>query len=169
MNTCATGHPTDGAVKPCCEFHPKPVCRRCWERLLSERHPTTNIVQLDDVPDAEARCDFCYHPEPIREYPARDFTIPSVRGYPDYGSRGGWVACQKCAELLDGGGYDTILNRAVYWYRKRNKRPTGWSEVEWESTVYDFIARLHGAFVANRIGEGRPITWQPSGRSTAAT
>ena len=56
-------------------------------------------------------CDFCYelHPTPAFEYPATDF--PTIDGIAM--SRGSWLACDECAELIERGDLMAVAIRNI--------------------------------------------------------
>lgn len=58
-------------------------------------------------------CDFCSQPNPERVFMCPDFTMDQSPGWPEYRSKGAWIACTPCGELIDKGAWDRLLLRAV--------------------------------------------------------
>lgn len=111
-----------------------------------------------------ATCDFCHQRGGVRwEYPATDFIFGAAAYDVDTGkvmmerelhSKGGWAACQRCADLVDSGYYDTLafvcagvdLERTRY----EDLRPG-------QKSVLLTMRGAISAFRANRVGRRRPF------------
>jgi len=62
-------------------------------------------------------CDFCHAPDPPHVFPCRDFVaieaVPMKQGYL---SRGDWMACDVCADLIREDDREGLILRAVVCY-----------------------------------------------------
>lgn len=99
-------------------------------------------------------CDFCgaQKPNPVRYYPARDFSYQGIprsvtlgRSYFG-GSIGRWEACVACAELIDGEQWDQLARRSVEQQELRQGR--GFPN---RGFILTAIKKLHQRFQQNRI------------------
>ena len=58
-------------------------------------------------------CDFCNTPNPPVEFPTRDFKFAwLVPGFLGVGSQGSWWACTTCAEAVNEGRWEALLERS---------------------------------------------------------
>lgn len=62
----------------------------------------TEIEVLDDgdavMTTTTPACDFCMDTRIVWEYPCRHFVIPQI----GFGSDDNWLACERCAEFIEG-------------------------------------------------------------------
>jgi hypothetical protein len=56
-------------------------------------------------------CDFCSDPSPVRTFDAETFIDATLD--PAAESRGGWMACGPCAQMIDSEQWETLANRAT--------------------------------------------------------
>lgn len=78
-----------------------------------------NIVK---APNGQLVCDFCSSPNPTAGYIARSFVLESpVYGVDDYGSNGGWVACDSCAALINANDREGLTARSNKLFRERDR------------------------------------------------
>ena len=57
----------------------------------------------------DQRCDFCVPAQQARwDYPATSF-VYRPEGLPMFGSDGGWLACQRCADLIEANDLDGLV------------------------------------------------------------
>lgn len=62
---------------------------------------------LDAKPTA--KCDFCSSLEPAWVYPAGNFDVAELQ----WGSSGGWTACEACAALIEKGDHDRLVRERM--------------------------------------------------------
>jgi len=99
-------------------------------------------------------CDFCNDRNITHIYPCQDFSIspPSTMGSPEMFPKyiGSWVACKKCARIVETGRVDFLLNRAL-----RHLPPMPEDELR---TISDYLTQVYQTFFRLK-GPGRPITF----------
>jgi hypothetical protein len=113
------------------------------------------------------RCDFCNNFEPAWEYPCKDFITlsrslddpgtligPEVEDMPDTPrkplseSRGEWLACGACHDLIEANKLAELAKRCA------DADP--WPDHAYAEHVLMLVA-LHGAFVEHRTGPARHL------------
>lgn len=74
------------------------------------------------VPIGGDHCDFCQSSPVFTVYPCSNFV---VNGLPVFAGRnaGTWATCRKCAELVDGGKWGDLTERAYRKFLKRHGAP----------------------------------------------
>ena len=83
----------------------------------------TEIFTIAPFPGREM-CDFCSERPTTRIYACKNFVIPRTRSSVfQHESVGGWVACSKCAELIDAGRWAELTDRAVANFLKQHCVP----------------------------------------------
>jgi hypothetical protein len=99
-----------------------------------------NPVPIEAPPGyAGGFCDFCSAQPPLFVLPARDFTFPDS---PHQSSNGDWSACAACGELLAGGDWSGLVERAARAIERENAPiPPGYGRVLRESLTRTY-ARL---------------------------
>jgi hypothetical protein len=81
----------------------------------------TEISTISPFPGREV-CDFCSEQPTIQIYPCKNFVIPrSTTSVFQHESVGGWVACSRCAELIDAGRWAELTDRAFANFVKRHR------------------------------------------------
>lgn len=84
-------------------------------------------------------CDFCGDQNPCWDYDCAQFDLE------DFGSIGGWAACDGCSTLIEAEDYEGLLERSL-------DNPLGRTDPEyWRAR----IGPIHQGFWGNRIGERR--------------
>ena len=60
-------------------------------------------------------CDFCYSPDVVCGFdgPETSVIFAGSQGTSTWSQRGGWAACEPCAQLLEQGKLDELATRAV--------------------------------------------------------
>lgn len=77
-------------------------------------------------------CDFCSCPQVFAIFDAEDFVqIPGVMG-----SRGGWMACEDCAPLVEARDWSALATRALEAHCQR------------EPSTREFYFELRGVILA---------------------
>ncbi|HEY2594419.1 MAG TPA: hypothetical protein VGK33_11005 [Chloroflexota bacterium] len=72
--------------------------------------PSDVPFEVDLLPDAGAEvCDFCSATNPFWVYPASEFAVTAYA----WGSGGSWTSCALCADLIEGGEWTALAERAV--------------------------------------------------------
>lgn len=56
-----------------------------------------------------AKCDFCSQADPEWVYPALPFDMKEE----DWGSRGGWAACEDCSALIERGAQRQLAQKSL--------------------------------------------------------
>jgi hypothetical protein len=107
--------------------------------------PETGLyTESNQRPEARL-CDFCSG-QPIDRLDATEnhsLPLPAPLGCGPTLSTGGWAACRACAELIDGGRRDDLLDRAFKaMQHKLPVPPRG------RATLRGYIARLQDSFWA---------------------
>jgi hypothetical protein len=68
------------------------------------------------------KCDFCTSETAVRSYSAEPFVMdparPPVLNHPLY-SNGAWHACARCADLIDAGRWEDLVERAVNAHQQK--------------------------------------------------
>jgi hypothetical protein len=106
------------------------VCDACEKRIKDER----GMI-----------CDFCSQQPVYASYPAKDITFVDEAGIQST-SRGEWVACRNCYDLIEVAdeyrtSYRALTARSIRYY-------TGPGEHE----AHTVLALLHEKFMASRTG-----------------
>ena len=83
------------------------------------------------------------------EYPAESFTCTDL---PIAGSKGNWVACQSCADLIEHDDWHGLAARATETFLV--KHPDSVSGRDW---ILPMMQRLHAKFREFRTGPARPV------------
>jgi hypothetical protein len=90
-------------------------------------------------------CDFCSAPDPQREYKCANFESPEpLKGLA--ASQGSWLACDDCAELIDGEKWEELGNRQWESFARDNP-----DSAEYKYLLQPFQRKLLDKFKANRI------------------
>ena len=78
------------------------------------------VFQIVPEPGQEV-CDFCASAPQWKVYSCRNFVIP-WRKHAAFAheSIGGWAACQKCAETIDGDRWSDLTDRALRKFIQRH-------------------------------------------------
>jgi hypothetical protein len=95
------------------------------------------------------KCDFGVGCGPPRWlYPAESFKfrLPAT-GSPEHESTGGWLACEACHAMIEGGDWESLAWRSV----PSTLRP------EHREVTYRFMRGFHEAFAAARSGPAQPF------------
>lgn len=77
------------------------------------------MIRYIDAPNPPLPvCDLCSDPNPVHRYPCEDhIAVPFTPVAPGEeiagASRGDWLACQSCAELIDSGDLKGLANRSL--------------------------------------------------------
>ena len=61
----------------------------------------------------EPVCDFCSEPKYARRSHCADFSMDHSAGFPELRSKGDWLACSVCGNLIDAENWIGLLQRAV--------------------------------------------------------
>jgi hypothetical protein len=101
------------------------------------------------------RCDFCSRPGVAVSYDAVDFdTGNKERDGASHVSRGGWAACQECADLIEADDREALADRSMESYGElRSNTP------EHRARVRQALRDVHDEFYRHRRGPGRPGVW----------
>ena len=67
----------------------------------------------------EPICDFCSHPQYAKRYHCADFPMDQSPGFPELRSKGDWLACSKCAVLIDSENWNGLLQHALNAFQKK--------------------------------------------------
>lgn len=65
-------------------------------------------------------CDFCNSTEPVWNYPADDFPMAEFGGVL-LASRGNWLACGPCSDLIEAADSIGLTQRSARLYVERNE------------------------------------------------
>lgn len=97
-------------------------------------------------------CDFCSSPDVRWAFPARPFVkeIDAPGVHVDWGSYGGWAACQECHDLIVAGKRDELTARAAAPLVAVTRLPSDFLEAR--------LRELHDKFWSNRNGDPVPTT-----------
>ena len=83
----------------------------------------SEILTISPFPGRES-CDFCSEAPTTQIYPCKNFVIPRTQtSVFQHESVGGWVACNKCGELIDAGRWAELTDRAFTNYMKQHCVP----------------------------------------------
>lgn len=95
------------------------------------------------------RCDLCSAVPAVVRYPALDFIVGGVAGR-SVASRGSWLACSACDELLRQGD--------AYGVRHRALRLVGplYAKIK-RAQVESMLAAIVDQFMMHRLGEPQPL------------
>jgi len=94
-------------------------------------------------------CDFCKAPNPKQEFPCGDFRMPPEE--PEHWSRGAWMACDFCAELVASDQRFELATRSIETYANMTGSVLDPSEYE---ELLAVITEGHRRFFENRILDG---------------
>jgi len=97
------------------------------------------------------RCDFCSHPEPEWVYPAYDFEMQPY----NWGSAGGWTACEECADLIERSQWEQLVRtRMLNVHLPRAMADAGLTRLtrSERQEVEDQVWRMLHAFRRSRKG-----------------
>jgi hypothetical protein len=97
-------------------------------------------------------CDFCFGPGPFTVFDVPDFE-QAVPGAERHVSRGGWLACPDCAELVEARDSDGLVERVVGEYRKRRQLPNR----EEARMFAHYIRQDYERVFATMSGESEPL------------
>jgi hypothetical protein len=92
----------------------------------------------------EAVCDFCSDPHPVKTFEAEDdfLMASSTASLPEMHSKGGWMACQPCAAMIESERWEDLLDRAAKAMTAKHALPA--------ALVKHEIKRSHNLFRAHR-------------------
>ncbi len=108
--------------------------------------------------DGDFCCDFCSSRDISWDYPARDFSMPT--GDVEWGSRGGWAACNECHLLIEAKDREGLARRSAVTFVQRAQRDPTVSRAVKRMKARSHMAHfrdLHGRFWDARTGPGRPV------------
>lgn len=95
------------------------------------------------------RCDFCSSPDVKWDYPAEDFMVKMPKDAPaDWGSEGGFAACDLCHDLIEKDDRNGLLDRSVKTFVEMYG---GIAEPE----LRVGISKVHDGFWRSRKGAAR--------------
>ena len=94
--------------------------------------------------DEAAICDFCSSPLVAWSYDVEDFRVGST----EWGSRGGWAACDDCHDLIEKGDPRALALHSLRTFFTTNSQIPDQPEVR--SHVYEHIRTVHGEFWAHK-------------------
>lgn len=97
-------------------------------------------------PADEPICDFCSSKEVTWSYNAEDFSVPEA----EWGSRGGWAACDTCHDLIEADQREALLLRSVETFFIRHEDLP--DNPENRQILRSNLEDLHGRFFTARIG-----------------
>ena len=81
------------------------------------------IFTLEPLPGREI-CDFCSEAPTTQIYACKNFLIPRTKtALFQHESVGAWAACEICAELIEGGRWSELTNRALTNFVKQHRVP----------------------------------------------
>ena len=92
-------------------------------------------------------CDFCNAPHPEWFYPASRFAMEHL----GWGSRGGWVACDACSQLIESGEDHKLARRALLHSPDLAIVAAGLSRQE-RRYLEDEVMQTHRRFRRHRSG-----------------
>jgi hypothetical protein len=116
------------------------------------------------APGEPVKCDFCSSPDVCWSFPCPDFAVNQrlhVTGIRldlsrteqdmnlDWGSSGGWAACEVCARLVIAEKWDKLLTRSAKTAIRLKMLPVSLHDMK------KLIAPLHAEF--RRLRRGEPI------------
>lgn len=107
-------------------------------------------------------CDFCSCPltDSAWDFPARDIAFDGLRMGPDAptplaGCIGPWIACDRCAELVNRGARDELAQRSALRFIREH---SGWVPgMGGDRGVLAALRKMHDAFWQAREGDGTHI------------
>lgn len=82
-------------------------------RLIEEEGETYEEAVSSPV------CDFCFDQGPTWDYPCKRFTIAEL----GFGSADAWAACNTCAELIEAGDVEGLVERGLAIFGQPERRP----------------------------------------------
>lgn len=89
----------------------------------------------------EPICDFCSQPYPTRTFHMdSDFTMDKSPGFPEFRSKGDWMACAECGSMIDRGDWVDLQVRAYRSLKEKYKNMLP------RSILVETIKRSHGLF-----------------------
>lgn len=98
-----------------------------------------DVQPIQDSPETLI-CDFCSAPDPPYYYNAADFQFTKL----DWASRGAWVACHDCRDLIERDDWDTLHQRTIDSHHSSSQE---------ELEAVKLMATLaHAGFRAHRWG-----------------
>ena len=109
----------------------------------------THITFVRDDPDdpnvgiedtLTPACDFCLDTRIRWEYDCEDFTMPEI----GFASTLGWVACDRCSELIDAGDVHGLAERSLRSWKVRMGFPAPEGGIT--------IRMIQGGFWSHRSG-----------------
>lgn len=111
------------------------------------------------VPEGDGvRCDFCSNAYIKFEYPTGDFDMPVISKVP-VRSEGGWLACEKCHDLIEDKKWELLAQHAISTYIEHGPvRPSPKVRSQMEKDLLPKVRELHDNFQKQRQGEARMVT-----------
>ena len=108
----------------------------------------TEVFTISPFPGREM-CDFCSELPTTQIYACKNFLVPRTKTATfQHESIGAWAACSKCAELIDGGRWAELTDRAVANFLKQHCVPRyGHFEVR------EQFRQIHQLFRENLVKE----------------
>lgn len=98
------------------------------------------------------RCDFCSRPGVAVSYDAVDFdTGYAERDGTKHVSRGGWAACQVCADLIEADDREALADRSLGSWVEQHPGSAGRG-----GQIREALRKVHDEFFRNRQGAGVP-------------
>jgi hypothetical protein len=108
----------------------------------------TEIFTISPFPGRES-CDFCSERPPTQIYACKNFLVPRTKTATfEHESIGAWAACSKCAELIDGGRWTELTDRAFTNFLKQHCVPR-YSHFD----VREQFREIHQLFRENLVKE----------------
>lgn len=117
-----------------------------------EDHPPVPVMPNEITTDA--RCDFCFQPDPQWVLPVNDFPYDNLTALgllASYGSAGSWAACDTCADFLNRGLWPNLTRRAMAAFRERH----GTGEKDIDDFVDDQLRSMYRQLRKNVAGPVR--------------
>ena len=98
--------------------------------------------------EEQPKCDFCSSKHVTWSYPCRDFIHrpqKKLRRYvPDFGSKGGWAACDRCHALIEGDDWPQLAEISARTHPQHHVVPMRF--------LRPLVRGLHKDFAANQTG-----------------
>jgi hypothetical protein len=94
------------------------------------------------VQTSEVICDFCSSPDVRWSYTAEDFVIVEPRI--EWGSRGGWAACDTCHDFIEKGDREGLAKHSMERFFPTHPEVPNTREVR--QVVYPSILAMHEGF-----------------------
>lgn len=112
------------------------------EFVFAPMHATMVVEEGSDLfqEALTPACDFCLDTRIKWEYPCERFVIEHLR----YASDGGWLACERCSEMIEKGDFGGLSARSLRsWIARHGTMPQG---------DLDSLAEIQHGFFDHRQG-----------------